>query len=123
MSAESEKKQLNFGLVDEVVVQKILAKTEEFTSTLMNDGYGKLNKKQFMADFSEVFLGSVTKWVSTGMSAGESKREATREIVRERFNEDINAKVKEFMIEINKIIADQVEKVLVEYYGPPPPSS
>jgi len=113
-----EKKQLNFGLVDSAAVQEIMATAEKFTSDLMNDGYGRLNKKQFMADFSEVFLPTITKWVATGMSLGESKREATRAVVRERMLEDVNAKVKELLVEINRILQGKVDSLLEEYYGP-----
>jgi hypothetical protein len=119
----SGKKQLNYGLIDADVVHKIQAVTEKFTSDLMNDGYGKLNKKQFMADFQEVVLPTFTKWLASGMSAHESKREATREKVRQRMVEDINAKAKEMMVEIMQIVESKVNAVLEEYFGPAPPES
>jgi len=118
-----KKKQLNYGLYDAVVVQKINAEWERFTSDLMNDGYARLNKKQFQVDFTELVGPAVRKWVMTGLSKGESKREATREVVRERMVEDINAKVKEHLTEILKIIEPVVDKFLEDYYGSRPPES
>jgi len=113
----SGKRQLNFGLVDAETVQKIRTCVERFSVDLMENGYSKLNKKQFTADALEIWLPTLKKWTSTALSISESKVVATKQIVRQRMLEDINKKLRVLMIEVHGVIVEHVEKVLEDYYA------
>ncbi len=112
------KRQLNFGLVDAETVQKIKTCVERFSVDLMENGYSKLNKKQFTADALEIWGPTLTKWASTALSISESKVAAKKEVLRQRMLEDVNKKLRALMIEIHKIVVDSVDKVLENYYAP-----
>lgn len=128
MSAESSheetsKKQLNLGLVDEYVVHRIQARTDEIASKLRNDGFGKLNKRDFMVDFIDILLPAVDNYLFTDLSRKDSTKLATREVVEKRLRKNINKIVREFMIGIAEVLESHKERILDDMYGPKPKST
>jgi hypothetical protein len=111
------KKQLNVGFVDAESVQKIKLAVDKWAVDVMEDGYGKLDKRQLQADFSEIFLPRARIWAKTALSLKESKLAATKEVVRQRMKQDANLKVRGLMIELAKILDEHIDKALREYYG------
>lgn len=114
----TDKKQLNLGLCDADVVQRIQTAFERWKVDFMEDGYNKLNKKQFAVDFLEVVVPATKKWVGTMLSAKEAKQLAAKDVVRKRMQEDVNLMVRALMEELSHILSENIDNILEEVYGP-----
>lgn len=109
---EPRKKQLNFGMIDEEDLQKIRAANEKFIADVMNQGYSKLNNKEFMKDLITTFGPTIQKWVLGPLSWKDARLKARVDVGKRRFMVDINELLRKLMVEINAIVEDAVVKLL-----------
>lgn len=116
-NAAEQKTQYNWGLGSAVTIQKIRTRYEKLGADLMDAGFPKVNMKQLKIDEDEIFGAAIMKWLRTSLSLRQALNQATKDEARKRVTADINEVLRQFMLDIVKIIEEPVNEMLEEQYG------